>query len=71
MECGICYSYQLEVEIPDKICEDSRCAQPFHSSCLIEVTSKFFSLNIEYFYLCITFLRSVQGLFNDRICKII
>jgi len=36
VECGICYAYQLEDEIPDKSCEDTRCAQTFHSSCLLE-----------------------------------
>lgn len=36
VECGICYSYQLGDEIPEKICEDARCAQPFHTSCLFE-----------------------------------
>ncbi|XP_041353339.1 E3 ubiquitin-protein ligase FANCL-like isoform X2 [Gigantopelta aegis] len=36
MECGICYAYRLEREIPDKVCDDSRCGQPFHRSCLYE-----------------------------------
>lgn len=37
MECGICYSYQLGDAIPDIICENSHCNQPFHHSCLYEV----------------------------------
>ncbi|XP_025105454.1 E3 ubiquitin-protein ligase FANCL-like isoform X2 [Pomacea canaliculata] len=36
LECGICYSYRLEDEIPDKACDDARCGQPFHVSCLYE-----------------------------------
>ncbi|KAJ8309595.1 hypothetical protein KUTeg_014469 [Tegillarca granosa] len=35
-ECGICYSYRLESEIPDEACNDTRCGQPFHRSCLFE-----------------------------------
>ena len=37
MECGICYAYRLNDLIPDKVCEDSRCGQSFHSLCLYEV----------------------------------
>ncbi|XP_013407858.1 E3 ubiquitin-protein ligase FANCL [Lingula anatina] len=36
MECGICYAYRLEMEIPDKACDDQRCGQPFHQTCLYE-----------------------------------
>ncbi|KAK2567486.1 E3 ubiquitin-protein ligase FANCL [Acropora cervicornis] len=36
MECGICYAYCLNDLIPDKVCEDSRCGQSFHSLCLYE-----------------------------------
>lgn len=35
-DCGICYSYRLGMEIPEEVCNDSRCAQPFHQTCLIE-----------------------------------
>ncbi|XP_056147734.1 E3 ubiquitin-protein ligase FANCL isoform X2 [Lampris incognitus] len=35
-ECGICYSYRLESEIPDQVCNDPRCGQPFHQACLYE-----------------------------------
>ena len=35
--CGICYAYRLDAQIPDQVCEDSRCAQPFHQTCLYEV----------------------------------
>jgi len=34
VECGICYSYTLEQELPSVACEDLRCGQPFHPSCL-------------------------------------
>ncbi|XP_003963955.2 E3 ubiquitin-protein ligase FANCL [Takifugu rubripes] len=35
-ECGICYSYRLEDSIPDQVCNDPRCGQPFHQACLYE-----------------------------------
>jgi len=37
VECGICYAYRMEEEIPDEVCNDSRCQQAYHKSCLIEV----------------------------------
>uniref|UniRef100_A0A3B3B5G2 FA complementation group L n=1 Tax=Oryzias melastigma TaxID=30732 RepID=A0A3B3B5G2_ORYME len=36
VECGICYSYRLESAIPDQVCNDPRCGQPFHQACLYE-----------------------------------
>lgn len=36
LECGICYSYQLEGAIPERVCEDRRCARAFHSVCLYQ-----------------------------------
>lgn len=39
IECGICYSYRLEDSIPDQVCNDPRCGQPFHHVCLYEVCS--------------------------------
>ncbi|KAL5008113.1 hypothetical protein ScPMuIL_013694 [Solemya velum] len=36
VECGICYSFRLETEIPDEACNDTRCRQPFHRTCLYE-----------------------------------
>uniref|UniRef100_A0A3Q2SUF3 E3 ubiquitin-protein ligase FANCL n=1 Tax=Fundulus heteroclitus TaxID=8078 RepID=A0A3Q2SUF3_FUNHE len=35
-DCGICYSYRLEDAIPDQVCNDPRCGQPFHQACLYE-----------------------------------
>ncbi|XP_035257092.1 E3 ubiquitin-protein ligase FANCL isoform X2 [Anguilla anguilla] len=35
-ECGICYSYRLDSAIPDQVCSDPRCGQPFHQACLYE-----------------------------------
>uniref|UniRef100_A0AAY4E5L4 RING-type domain-containing protein n=1 Tax=Denticeps clupeoides TaxID=299321 RepID=A0AAY4E5L4_9TELE len=35
-ECGICYSFRLESAIPDQVCNDPRCGQPFHQACLYE-----------------------------------
>ncbi|XP_012675315.1 E3 ubiquitin-protein ligase FANCL [Clupea harengus] len=35
-ECGICYAYRLESAIPDQVCNDPRCGQPFHQVCLYE-----------------------------------
>ncbi|XP_068183580.1 E3 ubiquitin-protein ligase FANCL isoform X2 [Antennarius striatus] len=36
VECGICYAYRLEDAIPDQVCNDPRCGQPFHQACLYE-----------------------------------
>ncbi|GAB5569634.1 E3 ubiquitin-protein ligase FANCL [Prionailurus iriomotensis] len=36
MDCGICYSYQLDGAIPDQVCDNPQCAQPFHQICLYE-----------------------------------
>ncbi|XP_032804362.1 E3 ubiquitin-protein ligase FANCL isoform X1 [Petromyzon marinus] len=36
MECGICYAYRLEGAIPDQVCDEPRCGQPFHQACLYE-----------------------------------
>uniref|UniRef100_A0A8C5EZZ8 E3 ubiquitin-protein ligase FANCL n=1 Tax=Gouania willdenowi TaxID=441366 RepID=A0A8C5EZZ8_GOUWI len=36
IECGICYSYHLEAAIPDQVCNDPCCGQPFHQACLYE-----------------------------------
>lgn len=37
MDCGICYAYQLDGAIPDQVCDNSQCGQPFHQICLYEV----------------------------------
>jgi len=36
VDCGICYSYRLGDQLPTKSCDDSRCCQPFHLTCLYE-----------------------------------
>ncbi|KAG8545856.1 hypothetical protein GDO81_020195, partial [Engystomops pustulosus] len=36
MDCGICYAYRLDSAIPDQVCDDPHCAQPFHQACLYE-----------------------------------
>lgn len=36
VECGICYAYRMEAEIPDEVCNDTRCGQAFHKTCLVE-----------------------------------
>ncbi|XP_007890573.2 E3 ubiquitin-protein ligase FANCL isoform X1 [Callorhinchus milii] len=36
VECGICYAYRLASSIPDQVCDDPRCGQPFHQECLLE-----------------------------------
>jgi len=36
VECGICYSYRLDDRLPNKTCDDTRCCQPFHDTCLFE-----------------------------------
>uniref|UniRef100_A0A9L0J3P4 E3 ubiquitin-protein ligase FANCL n=1 Tax=Equus asinus TaxID=9793 RepID=A0A9L0J3P4_EQUAS len=35
-DCGICYAYQLDGAIPDQVCDNSQCGQPFHQICLYE-----------------------------------
>eukprot|EP01048_Picozoa_sp_COSAG05_P009762 COSAG05_NODE_821_length_7122_cov_142.066781_4_plen_396_part_00 len=35
-ECAICYSYRLDGTIPEKMCDNVRCARCFHISCLLE-----------------------------------
>lgn len=37
MECGICYCYKLDTELPNEVCNDVRCRQAFHHTCLYEV----------------------------------
>lgn len=36
VECGICYAYRLDNAIPESVCDDVRCGQPFHTCCLYE-----------------------------------
>ncbi|EKX39334.1 hypothetical protein GUITHDRAFT_143539 [Guillardia theta CCMP2712] len=40
VECAICYTYRLDGEIPDIVCDNSKCnppgARPFHAACLYE-----------------------------------
>ncbi|XP_077771592.1 E3 ubiquitin-protein ligase FANCL isoform X1 [Canis aureus] len=36
MDCGICYAYQLDGAIPDQVCDNLQCGQPFHQICLYE-----------------------------------
>jgi len=40
VECGICYSYKLGEQLPTISCEDNRCCQPFHETCLYEWLTK-------------------------------
>jgi len=34
--CGICYCYRLDDDIPEVSCDDVRCGQTYHNSCLEE-----------------------------------
>ena len=45
VECGICYAYRLGVGavLPEIVCENSHCGQPFHHPCLLEVRILLFS----------------------------
>lgn len=36
MECGICYSFNLETNAPDKSCENPKCNRQFHQRCVYE-----------------------------------
>uniref|UniRef100_A0A673UE12 FA complementation group L n=1 Tax=Suricata suricatta TaxID=37032 RepID=A0A673UE12_SURSU len=35
-DCEICYAYQLDSAIPNQVCDNSHCGQPFHQICLYE-----------------------------------
>ncbi|KAK5829386.1 WD-repeat region-domain-containing protein [Linnemannia elongata] len=34
--CGICYSFRFEGQVPDQLCSQAKCQQPFHRVCLYE-----------------------------------
>lgn len=41
VECGICYTYRLMTEdgpsnVPDRVCDNQKCSQPYHMTCLLE-----------------------------------
>lgn len=36
MECGICYAEELASALPDRICDNTKCARAFHTQCLYE-----------------------------------
>ncbi|XP_075392035.1 E3 ubiquitin-protein ligase FANCL isoform X1 [Tenrec ecaudatus] len=36
MDCGICYAYQLDGVVPNQVCDNPQCGQPFHQICLYE-----------------------------------
>ncbi|KAG0053592.1 hypothetical protein BGZ83_000802 [Gryganskiella cystojenkinii] len=36
IECGICYSFRFDGQIPDQLCSHAKCQQPFHKVCLYE-----------------------------------
>eukprot|EP01104_Vermistella_antarctica_P017065 TRINITY_DN5978_c0_g1_i1.p1 TRINITY_DN5978_c0_g1~~TRINITY_DN5978_c0_g1_i1.p1 ORF type:complete len:381 (-),score=68.52 TRINITY_DN5978_c0_g1_i1:301-1443(-) len=36
MDCNVCYAYRLNGSVPDVVCEYSKCARPYHRSCLYE-----------------------------------
>lgn len=39
VECGICYAYRLQDQLPERVCDNPKCARPFHRMCLYEVRS--------------------------------
>ena len=45
VECGICYAYRLSVggALPEIVCDNSHCGQPFHYPCLLGVYTPLFS----------------------------
>lgn len=61
MECGICYSYRLDSAIPDQVCNDPRCGQPFHQACLYEVNTL-----IYHSYTLLTHHYSSHTIFNEH-----
>ncbi|KAG2375094.1 hypothetical protein C9374_010098 [Naegleria lovaniensis] len=34
--CGVCYSYRMNMKVPDKVCDNEKCGMPFHTECLVE-----------------------------------
>ncbi|KAF9423182.1 hypothetical protein BGZ94_008363 [Podila epigama] len=36
IECGICYSFRYDGQVPDQICGHSKCQRPYHRVCLYE-----------------------------------
>ncbi|GJJ78050.1 E3 ubiquitin-protein ligase FANCL [Entomortierella parvispora] len=36
IECGICYSFRYDGQVPDQLCSHAKCQQPFHKVCLYE-----------------------------------
>ena len=36
VECGICYNYKLDDKLPTVSCQDEKCCQSYHPSCLYE-----------------------------------
>lgn len=51
-ECGICYTYRLDTELPTKVCENAQCGQSYHQSCLHEwlktLSTSRYSFNIVF-----------------------
>ncbi|KAG0301419.1 hypothetical protein BGZ98_008368 [Dissophora globulifera] len=45
IECGICYSFRFDGQVPDQLCSHSKCQQPFHRVCLYELRSNEVSVN--------------------------
>ncbi|KAF9310279.1 hypothetical protein BG003_008738 [Podila horticola] len=38
IECGICYAFRYEGQVPDQICGHDKCQRPYHRLCLYEVS---------------------------------
>ncbi|KFH72826.1 hypothetical protein MVEG_00051 [Podila verticillata NRRL 6337] len=36
IECGICYAFRYEGQVPDQICGHAKCQRPYHRLCLYE-----------------------------------
>ncbi|KAF9293913.1 hypothetical protein BGZ74_011510 [Mortierella antarctica] len=36
IECGICYAFRYEGQVPDQICGHDKCQRPYHRLCLYE-----------------------------------
>jgi hypothetical protein len=34
IECGICYSYKLNDQTPDCVCDEVRCSKAYHATCI-------------------------------------
>lgn len=47
-ECCICFSLDLDNNLPDKICNNEKCRRHFHTSCLLQVYLYTYYITCKY-----------------------